>query len=206
MAGRRLLLETKHFPSFNGCPDENDVDFGFYRERGGFLEHRMEWCLIGEITRDISFMRPGVIVKDKDDDEFPIHFYLDNGSGNTSKIKQHLNVGDLICVRYATVHSFLDGQVGLRLEDVDLKSTTFIPKVTMQSLQELDATGCLMEYYQNSVLKRNKEMVRLNDQCWCKENGVRCGQTTALKRCGNVAHFMTFKMTLYWLSPQMWTL
>eukprot|EP01083_Nonionella_stella_P049579 132047_1 len=165
MIGHQILC-TKHFPSFDSCLDEHDMDYRYVQETCGAMgKHCNVWCFIGEIIRNISFMRPGVIVRDIMNKEIAIHFYLDNDSGNDGVIRPKLQQGSLICIRYALKHHFMDMTTGIRLEDEHLSFIKFIPNFSLKMLNDIDATGGLMEYYQNDVLnKRNK--VHLNRKCW----------------------------------------
>ena len=77
------------------------------------------WCFIGEIIENITVFRPGFLVKDKDGEHVTVHFYLDTavvnaGGANFTKFKK----GSVMCVYYAHMRNFIDGNVGIRVEDM----------------------------------------------------------------------------------------
>eukprot|EP01084_Bolivina_argentea_P259247 437376_1 len=173
------ILLTKHFPSFDDCLDENKMDPRYLKQTVGIMpKHCNIWCFIGEIIENISFFTPAIIVRDITNQKVHIQFYFDNSSGNERNILPKLQVGSLICIRYALKHHFFDLSVGIKIDDSDMDYITLIPNVSMKKLIDIDSTGCLMEYYQNDVLRKPNK-IKLNYKCW----SPRCNSTFILLRC-----------------------
>lgn len=95
------------------------------------------WFFLCTIVRDMSFMRPMYLVSDGEGREVLMAFYLDGGDNSRAaegelwpivlaysvadwSAVRGWRAGTVVAVNRAMQHRFLDGQVGLRLEDQDL--------------------------------------------------------------------------------------
>lgn len=176
---KSLIRNSAWFVSFNELPSEHDLDLSYYQECGyGEYRPSRHWCLIGEIIEDISFMRPRCTVRDMHGTKFGVHFYLDNTERFDSKTLQK---GSLFCLRYCSQHFFMDGQIGIRVEDTD--PWQVIPKLSLSKLLSISDTGCLMDYYQANVLNMREHVV-LNNTCWHKGCDKAGTGGRALQKCG----------------------
>lgn len=119
--------DEQFFPTFDSCPDDNDLALDYYVPEGGFLRPRRHWCLLAEITDVAYFIRLRLVVRDKSGGQFPVAFYLDNDEVFNPSLYQ---IGNKIAVLYPHQHGFLDMTVGLRLETMKHihVSTCRIPK------------------------------------------------------------------------------
>jgi hypothetical protein len=116
MAPSVNLRDQPSFPTFGSCPDENELNLGYFGSEDGFLYRpRRHWCLLAEIIDIFLFFRLRLSVRDKAGREFPVHFYLD---GNEQVDPRLFRVGNTIAVLYPQKHLFLDMTVGLRLESM----------------------------------------------------------------------------------------
>ncbi len=108
------LRNTYHFPSFNACPEFEDMDFNYYHTLGGdFYRPNRHWCLLAEITQVENFIRLRLLVKDRGGSTFPIAFYLNGQGPDPSQFK----LGHTVAILYAHRHGFLDTTVGIRQEE-----------------------------------------------------------------------------------------
>ncbi|KAF9182760.1 hypothetical protein BGZ51_008587 [Haplosporangium sp. Z 767] len=114
-----VLLSSRYFPAFKDLPSEYDINLAFYRERNGALIPIIHWCFMAEIVDDslVRFLRHRLVVKDRDGTCIPIFFYLDEGVTIDAR---HFKTGNTIFVRYAIQHAFMDGSIGIRVEDPDI--------------------------------------------------------------------------------------
>ena len=129
------LRDTRAFPSFGSCPDENDVPDVYYREsRDGVYSPSRHWCFLGEIIDNSALFRLRLSVLDKEGGTVPVAFHLDRDRPafrviEPSRIEEkpdHRNLphdlidnGNTIAVLYAQQHFFADGTTGFRIEDAD---------------------------------------------------------------------------------------
>ncbi|KAI9705313.1 MAG: hypothetical protein M1820_005143 [Bogoriella megaspora] len=110
------LRDTRSFPAFADCPDENDIRLDYYRTTDGFMFNpSRHWCLLGEVTDKLLFLRLRLWLKDRDGGQVPMHFHLEDGD---SAQFQHAKEGDTVAVLYAHRHGFTDFSVGIRQETV----------------------------------------------------------------------------------------
>lgn len=81
------------------------------------LRRRRHWCLLAEIV-ELNFwpFRPMYKVKDITGQTFLAAFHFDDRTW-FPKVEREAIVGSTICVMYAELHYFADGQVGVRLEE-----------------------------------------------------------------------------------------
>lgn len=98
----------KYFPIFSELPEDDDIN-------------RADWhyCLLVEIIEIIPYFRPMFKVKDKVNKEFIVTFYFDNGTEHPEEWKKNCKPGGVMVIKYALRHSFMDGQIGIRAEDVE---------------------------------------------------------------------------------------
>lgn len=111
------------FPSFRDCPGERVWDERYYEEAvPGHPEsagtYRKHWCLLGEIIHAESFIRPRLVAKDYKGDEFVVGFYPEDES-DMPRLLKDFKVGNTIAIFEAEVHVFLDGTLGVRVEESD---------------------------------------------------------------------------------------
>lgn len=59
------------------------------------------------------------LVKDKVGKEFLVALYLDTGVEIPAISKKHCFPGSVLAIMYATRHFFVDGQHGIRVEDLE---------------------------------------------------------------------------------------
>jgi len=101
---------------------DNDLDFRYYDETNdsygvyGPIKH---WCLLGEIVEIIPWIRPMFKVKDNAGEHFLVAFHLDGTRTLPSELAKYAKPGNTMTIMYAEQHYFADGQIGVRLEDVD---------------------------------------------------------------------------------------
>lgn len=112
------LQNTTTFPSYTELK-EGLSQFSFYEPTEEDL-HPTEkhWCFPGQITQNVSLGRPVFEVKDRDGQKIMLAFYLDNEDYGKLKFDaRRLSVGQTIVVLYAEKHMFMDGSIGIRVED-----------------------------------------------------------------------------------------
>jgi hypothetical protein len=107
----------KTFPTFDGLPQEDDVDLTFYDTVNEFhYMPRKHWCFLGEIIDVEALFRVRLIVQDKTGTKLPVAFYTD-GRGIELAPSQ-LQRGYTVAILYAHQHSFLDFTTGIRQEEI----------------------------------------------------------------------------------------
>ena len=109
-----------HFPTFNSLPDDSDIDLRYYgEEHYGVYGPVKHWCLLVEIVKLIPYFRPMFTAKDKAGKEFLVAMYLDNDVALPDFWNKYCKPGNVVAIMYACSHSFMDGQMGIRVEDVE---------------------------------------------------------------------------------------
>ena len=115
--------DRNFFPSFRECPGEHQWDDRYFRDAdpddpscAGL--YRKHWCLLGEIIQAENFIRPRIVAKDNRGKEFVVAFYPDNPS-DMPRILKNFKAGNTIAIMYALGHGFLDGTIGVRVEETD---------------------------------------------------------------------------------------
>ena len=109
-----------HFPTFNSLPEDSDVDLRYYGEKYyGVYEPVKHWCLVAEIVEPIPYFRPMFTAKDKAGKEFLVAMYLDNDVALPEFWHKYCKPGNVVAIMYACSHNFVDGQTGIRLEEVE---------------------------------------------------------------------------------------
>jgi hypothetical protein len=68
----------------------------------------------------IPYLRPTYKVKDNAGKHFIVMFYLDNGVEIPAIWKKHCFPGGVIAIMYANHHFFLDGNHGIRVEELGI--------------------------------------------------------------------------------------
>ncbi|PPR02681.1 hypothetical protein CVT24_002103 [Panaeolus cyanescens] len=124
------LIDEDFFPSFEDLPEDadDDLDLRYYDDSTHIGYPIKHWCLLVEIVRHIPYLRPMYIVKDRDDHEFLAAFYLDRDvqfPPNHPSWHKWLAPGNVMAIMYAHKRAFMDGQVGVRIEDVDSVKACF---------------------------------------------------------------------------------
>ncbi|KAK7063859.1 MYND-type domain-containing protein [Favolaschia claudopus] len=107
------------FPPFHNLPSE-------YLRKAS----KSHWCFLAEIHEIVPYVRPMYTVKDKTGAERLVVFYLDNGTPTPTAVKKSRETYTM-CIMDAVKHQFMDGQVGIRVEDE--KSVKILP-CTLQQL------------------------------------------------------------------------
>ncbi|KAF9554898.1 hypothetical protein CPC08DRAFT_712468, partial [Agrocybe pediades] len=103
------LRHRKYFPIFAEIPTDDDI-----------YTADCHYCLLVEIVEIVPYLRPTFRVKDKADREFIVMFYLDRGTEvPREEWKTSCRVGGVMMIKGAMNHQFMDGQVGVRVEDVE---------------------------------------------------------------------------------------
>ncbi|KAF8804031.1 hypothetical protein BYT27DRAFT_7143713 [Phlegmacium glaucopus] len=120
MSGRRLNLRSQaHFPTFAELPEDDDLDLDYYdEERSGVFGPIKHWCLLAEIVEPIPYLRPMFTVKDKTGKQFLVAMYLDNDVTLPDIWQKYGKPGNVMLIMYASRHIFVDGQIGIRVEEV----------------------------------------------------------------------------------------
>ncbi|KAI2780521.1 hypothetical protein F4815DRAFT_117503 [Daldinia loculata] len=107
------------FPSFRDCPLEHAWDDRYLVECGETAGvNRKHWCLLGDIIQADTMIRPRIVAKDHKGDRFVVAFYPDDPD-DMPRLLKDFKVGNTIAIFYPLVHRFLDGSVGVRIEDSD---------------------------------------------------------------------------------------
>jgi hypothetical protein len=109
-----------HFPNFTSLPEDSDIDLRYYGEEYyGVYEPVKHWCLLAEIVEPIPYFRPMFTAKDKAGKEFLVAMYLDNDVALPEFWHKYCKPGNVVAIMYACSHNFVDGQTGIRLEEVE---------------------------------------------------------------------------------------
>ncbi|PAA89488.1 hypothetical protein BOX15_Mlig017090g1, partial [Macrostomum lignano] len=119
------LIDDLYFPTFDRLPMDDDYDEDFYE--GNF--YRKFWVLLAEISdashAGISFLRNAVTARDRRGREFRIFFYPDSDSGQFDY--RSLRKGSTMVMFCPVQHQFLDGQIGLRMEQLETVRVLHMP-------------------------------------------------------------------------------
>lgn len=117
-----LKIGQIHFPTFTSLPDDSVIDLGCYgEENNGIYGPVKHWCLLAEIVErtGLPFLRPMFKAKDKAGEEFMVAMYLDNDVALPEFWHKYCKPGNVVAIMYACSHNFIDGQIGIRLEEVE---------------------------------------------------------------------------------------
>ncbi|KAJ3496134.1 hypothetical protein NLJ89_g10528 [Agrocybe chaxingu] len=137
------LRDTEHFPTLSDLP----VDNGYSPNQMDFFEYGpwgiskpiKHWCLLAEVVEQMPWMRPAYRVKDKNGEPFVVAFHLDDGpvvmvtTGPIDEVAPHLTLpesfsktlkpGHVMALMYGQNHRFMDGNKGVRVEDLNRVKT-----------------------------------------------------------------------------------
>ena len=155
LLSRRLIA-----PSFDDLPIDNDLDETYYApNRYGVYSVSRTWVFLGEITdcnRILPLLRYRALVTDRNGrTNIPLWFYPKSGCFDYNSMK----VGHTMAAIFAEQHYFMDGSIGLRLED----------------LNHVKVIPCGL----NDLLELSKHYSSSKGKCWG------CGQEgKTLKKCG----------------------
>jgi hypothetical protein len=104
------------FPSFANLPADNDIDPLYYapNPQTGIYTPTRHWAFLAEIVDFTTFIRLQVNVKDNSGLVLPVWIHTDDrGKGLAQQCQQ----GSTLVVTYAEQHYFMDGSVGIKLEE-----------------------------------------------------------------------------------------
>ncbi|KAF8197116.1 hypothetical protein BJ912DRAFT_1140725 [Pholiota molesta] len=165
------MRDEEHFPTFLELPDDNDLDLRYYEdpyEAGGVVGPIKHWCLLAEIVEVIPYMRPMFRVKDKANNEFLVACYFDTHLKMPPIWEKRCKKGGVIAILYATSHYFMDGQNGVRVEEMEY--VKFLP--------------CSLD----ALLRIGDDVGKSTAQDVCarcgQPGGLRCSQCSRAKYCG----------------------
>jgi len=119
------LRSQMHFPTFTSLPEDSDIDLkSFGEEHYGVYGPVKHWCLLAEIVEPkfvepIPYFRPMFTAKDKAGKEFLVALYLDNDVALPDFWNKYCKPGNVVAIMYACSHIFMDGQTGIRVEEVE---------------------------------------------------------------------------------------
>jgi hypothetical protein len=117
--GGFLKNNQVHFPTFSSLPEDSDLDLRYFGEEcSGVYGPIKHWCLLAEIVEPITYFRPMFTAKDKAGKEFLVAMYLDNDVVLPDFWHKYCKPGNVVAIMYACSHIFVDGQIGIRVEEV----------------------------------------------------------------------------------------
>lgn len=104
------------FPGIQGLHDENDPDTPHYRwVTPSYIEPARHWCFLAQIVRiDPWPLRLVLRVEDKEGEQCVVTF---NDSDRGAAYLHAATPGNTIAIIDPDLHGFMDGQIGIRLED-----------------------------------------------------------------------------------------
>lgn len=88
---------------------------------------RRHWCLLVEVKQCDGFGRYRSIVKDENDEDMVVAFYLDNYD---DPILDTIRKGRTVAIMYAHQHHFIDGTYGVRVENLDHIKVTYFARLS----------------------------------------------------------------------------
>ncbi|KAF9483721.1 hypothetical protein BDN70DRAFT_851332 [Pholiota conissans] len=173
------MREEMFFPVFPDLPGDDDIDLRYYDDPGSYgvtgpIKH---WCLLVEIVQKIPYPRPTFKVKDKDNNELLVGFYFDNDVKMPAIWEKRCKEGGVMAIMYAVAHDFLDGQHGVRVEEVE--NVKFLPC----SLSTLFRIGDDLDL---------KPVSKICARCK-KPGGLQCSRCSVTKYCGKECQVADWK-------------
>ncbi|PPR01735.1 hypothetical protein CVT26_013182 [Gymnopilus dilepis] len=173
---RMSLRDKEYFPNFNDLPQDHDISVrpftspDYYGISQVPLKH---WCLLVEIVEEVWWpARRMWQVKDKDGKQFLFACYFDTNVELPRSWEKNCKVGGVIAIMYALRHMFMDGQVGIRAEE--LQNITMLPC----SLDTLLSIG--------DKLSGPPSVPTENVCASCNQlAGLKCSRCSVTKYCGN---------------------
>lgn len=99
--------------------EDNYVDVRYYKRTHPGIQPRIHWCFVGEIVDDRNALLPRhyIKVRDKAGKDGMVAFYTTENPPNPTFRISDLKNGDTIFIKHAHKHQFLDGNIGIKLED-----------------------------------------------------------------------------------------
>lgn len=117
---RTSLRDNLTFPNWADCPLGEGVDDQWENYYAGFetgmLSVKRHWCFIGEILQFSTFSGPRVVVRDKAGRQIVVAYYFDTGERPRLDFREFVP-GRTIAILYPERHQFMDGTVGIRIEE-----------------------------------------------------------------------------------------
>lgn len=111
------FLDERYFPTFKDCPRENVWDDRYMTNDGEEICRRSKyWCLLGHIVRADNYIRPVLRAEDRQGAKFTVAFYP-GGPDGMQRVMENYRVGNTIAILWPLVHQFMDGSVGIRVEE-----------------------------------------------------------------------------------------
>lgn len=109
-----------HLPNFTSLPEDSEIDLRYFDEdRSGAYGPVKRWCLLAEIEKVIPYLRPMFSAKDKAGRQLLVTMYLDNEVALPDFWHKYCRPGNVVAIMYANSHVFMDGQTGIRVEEVE---------------------------------------------------------------------------------------
>jgi hypothetical protein len=110
------LRNTVTFPPFSGLPGEQDIDPRYYSENplNGIYTLNRHWAFMCEIVDVTMLIRLQIDVKDKSGRVLPVWVHTDDRGKD---LFRQCRQGYTLILTYAEKHYFMDGDVGIRLEE-----------------------------------------------------------------------------------------
>jgi hypothetical protein len=180
-----LDLNWIHFPTFPQLPPGGDAPL-----RG--------WVLLAEAVQDISMFRPVYRCKDAAGNFLTVAVYYDNNIVRrlpplvrrvpvlTPALQPmpKIRIGDTLCLENATTHYFIDGQVGVRLEDPSRLVVRAFAVLGLLHSESLTILSCSAhdQTLRSSIAKvrnLNDQLVKSGPESACQA----CQKEGARKRC-----------------------
>ncbi|KAI1467719.1 uncharacterized protein F4812DRAFT_459823 [Daldinia caldariorum] len=152
--------DREYFPSFRDCPLEYSWDDRYLRKNSENASvNRKHWCLLGEIIEANTIIRPRIVAKDHKGDSFVVAFYADD-QNDMPRLLKHFKVGNTIVIFYPSIHYFLDGSIGVRVEDtgkIQIIPLSFkeVLEMNKQVIQYIVAEGTQRKCHGCDSLKEN---------------------------------------------------
>ncbi|KAJ6481278.1 hypothetical protein C8R47DRAFT_1135252 [Mycena vitilis] len=120
-----------NFPAFRRLPREYAWDPTYYSQSG---VPKTRWCFLAEIKRNVPWFRPTQYeVVDKHGGEYLVAFHPKDRA-REPVIAAKCQNGYTMCIMYAVKHLFLDGQIGVR---VDNESTVTILPCSLAEVRSI---------------------------------------------------------------------
>lgn len=110
------LRNTITFPLFANLPAENDISPRYYapNPQTGIYRPTRHWAFLAEIIDFTMFIRLQIDVKDNIGRVLPVWIHTDDRGKDLARQCQQ---GYTLVVTYAEKHYFMDGKVGIKLEE-----------------------------------------------------------------------------------------
>ena len=130
-----IMAQSVQFADFND--EKHFLTWDHIPAKGHGWRPSGHWAMLAEIIDFDNFLRYRTTVKDENDEELVVAFYLDNNAAfDFSKLK----AGHTMVIMYPYQHHFLDGSYGVRIENPDhvrvgllLATMSIVPLLTPRS-------------------------------------------------------------------------